>query len=337
MGMMTELRKVICRVAQRFGYELILRELLYDWQRDWERADKASHTDISLPQGAEEYLTTNNPRLQTLKEFYSKADALVTTPVVWNDSNFSAEDLKYFRGDNAYVYQVRNLGEVNYVVTGLYVKTKDTLGLLEKLTEDGAFGAHTFEVDGKVVSRDLLDSVLEINFLNQHLELSRQSVTILDIGAGYGRLAHRMAGSFPSVRYICTDAVPVSTFVCEYYLKYRGVGDQVSVVPLSELASLDDVHIDMAINIHSFSECTTAAIEWWVRWLRTRNVKLVLIIPNVRGPMTNAREEFGSILERHGYRQILEEPKFLDPIVSAYAVHPGWRYLYELQPGGFHK
>jgi hypothetical protein len=328
--MVSELRRVISWAVRRFGYELIQRELLYDWQKDWERADRASHTDVPLPVGAKNYLTTSNTRLLQLKERYSKADSVVTTPAVWNDDNFSPEDLMYFRGDNAYVYQVRNLGEVNYVVTGLYVKTKDELGLLDKLTEDGAFGAHTFKVDGKMVSRDLLDSVLEINFLNQHIELSRQPITVLDIGAGYGRLAHRVAESLPNVRYYCTDAVPVSTFLCEYYLKYREASNQVSVVPLTELDSLDDVHIDIAINIHSFSECTISAIEWWVKWLRAHKVKLVLIIPNVRGPMTNAREDFGSVLERHGYRQILEEPKYLDPIASMYAVHPGWRYLYKL-------
>ena len=55
-----------------------------------------------------------------------------------------------------------------------------------------------------------------------------------------------------------------------------------------------------------------------------------MIVPNVRGPMTNSREDFGHILEKHGYRQIVEEPKFSDPVVSKYAVYPSWRYLYEL-------
>ncbi len=330
MGIMRYLRMAIDRAVRPYGYAFILRELLYDWQRNWERSEKASYGNTPLPAGALEYLTPNNPRLQQLEELYAKADASVTAPAAWDHDHVPPEDIKYFRGDNAYVYQVGDLGEVNYVVTALYVRTKDSLGLLEKLTEDGAFGAHTFEVDGKTVSRDLLDSVLEINFLDRHLGLSRRPVSILDIGAGYGRLAHRMAETFPNVRYFCTDAVPVSTFLCEYYLRYRGVQDRATVIPLTGLNALEEAHIDIAINIHSFAECTLAAIDWWVRWLRSRKVKLVLIIPNVRGPMTNAGEEFGPILERHGYRQILEEPKFLDPVISTYAVHPGWRYLFEL-------
>jgi 2-polyprenyl-3-methyl-5-hydroxy-6-metoxy-1,4-benzoquinol methylase len=66
------------------------------------------------------------------------------------------------------------------------------------LEEDDDFGAEVFDFHGKVVSRDLLDSIIEINFLDRHLGFSsRRAVNVLDIGAGYGRLAHRMATAFP--------------------------------------------------------------------------------------------------------------------------------------------
>ena len=46
---------------------------------------------------------------------------------------------------------------------------------------------------------------------------------MLDIGAGYGRLAHRMSAAFPQLEdYCCVDAVPESTFLSEYYLRHRG-------------------------------------------------------------------------------------------------------------------
>ncbi len=114
----------------------------------------------------------------------------------------------------------------------------ERLGLLERLDEDGLFGVHTFIVDGRRVSRDLLDSALELAFLDRHLGISRPPVqTILDIGAGYGRLAHRAVTAFPeTVRYLCTDAIATSTFLCESYLGFRGVAGHESsparVLPL---------------------------------------------------------------------------------------------------------
>jgi putative sugar O-methyltransferase len=142
---------------------------------------------------------------------------------------------------------------------------------MERLDEDGLFGAYTFDFNGeKLVSRDLLDSILEINFLDRHLGLARrEGFNLLDVGAGYGRLAHRLATAFPgTMRIYCTDAVSESTFLCEYYLRFRGLADRTEVVPLDEIeARLRTVRIDVATNIHSFSECPMP--QWnggWISW-----------------------------------------------------------------------
>jgi hypothetical protein len=49
------------------------------------------------------------------------------------------------------------------------------------LTEDGLFGAYTYEIDGKVVGRDLLDSIVELMFLDDELAIGSRATTILDI------------------------------------------------------------------------------------------------------------------------------------------------------------
>ena len=212
MALVGVLRRVISSAVRPFGYELVQRELLYDWQMKRGRSSKVSPKNIPLPEGAAELLTVNNPRLRQLEELYAKADSAVTVPAAWDRDHVSPADLRYFRGDNAYVYQIRNMGEVNYVVTTLYVKTIDSLGLLQNINEDGAFGAHTFEVHGKVVSRDLLDSILEINFLERHVGLSQRTVSILDIGAGYGRLAHRVVEAFPGYSTTVQTPSPFQRF-----------------------------------------------------------------------------------------------------------------------------
>ena len=153
----------------------------------------------------------------------------MTVPSVWNDDLLSAQlDLRHFRGENQYMWHYREWPramQLKYFVLTEYVRRRDPRGLLERLGEDGAFGCWTFEYPGLPrVSRDLLDSVNEINFLERHLGiLDRPSLRVLDIGAGYGRTAYRMVDAAAGIDdYCCVDAVPESTFISEYYLRHRG-------------------------------------------------------------------------------------------------------------------
>src|SRR5205807_8621153 len=97
-----------------------------------------------------------------------------TSTLVWVEGSVRAQDLRYSRGDNAYVWQLRgpNMDTGGYALATYCVKSVDALGLLGKLGEDDYFGNFTFDIGGTLVSRDLLDSVLEIYFLDRHLGLA---------------------------------------------------------------------------------------------------------------------------------------------------------------------
>ena len=119
---------------------------------------------------------------------YMDLDEKLKTPLVWSEKFTAEPDLSNFRGDNMWVHQSgrQHLAEPNYVLTAYYIVANDRLGLLERLVEDGAFGAMTFKMAGHRVSRDLMDSILEINFLDRHLQPGTlENLSILDIGAGY--------------------------------------------------------------------------------------------------------------------------------------------------------
>ena len=45
---------------------------------------------------------------------------------------------------------------------------------------------------------------------------------------------------------------------------------------------------------------------------------------------TNDRKDIQEILERHGYKLMVKETKYRDPIVQKYAVNHGYYYLFEL-------
>jgi hypothetical protein len=323
----------------RNGYVMVPAPLAYDWQIQPDHDEAPSYRSSPAPPGAVEYLRPDNPRLQELQARYDRFDRRATEPLTWNPGYVRAEDLLYFRGDNAYVWQLRgrNMQELGYLVTLLYANSIDTLNLLSKLKEDGLFGAYAFELNNTLVSRDLLDSIIEIYFLERHLKISsKPNLSVLDIGAGYGRLAHRLLTAFPDIRsYSCTDAVAPSTFLSEYYLGFRGLKDRAKVIPLDEIESqLKARPIDLAINIHSFSECTLAAIDWWVSLLQQQAVRNVMIVPNPNdhgGELrTNDGKDFQHVFERHGYVLRVKAPKYADPTVQQHAIAPTHHYLFEL-------
>lgn len=290
-----------------------------------------------LPVDAETILSKTHPRLLELKKRYADFNEPVTDPLIWTDDYVRPEDLLFFRGDNAYVWQVRdaNMDAAAYALTTYYLHSIDDLGLFKTLVEDEQFGIHTFEVAGKVVSRDLLDSIAEIYFLEKHLNISRKSnLRVVDIGAGYGRLAYRMAASLETLdRYICTDAFPDSTHICDYYLRFRNVEGKAMSAPLDEIEeTLAKNDVQLAINIHSFSECKPAAIDWWISLLAKNGVSHLMIVPNTGDSLkTNDGFEFLPVVEKHGYELAVKEPKYRDPIVQAHAVNPTFHYLFQLK------
>jgi hypothetical protein len=329
------------RLARRFGHRVFPAWALHPSQIDEIDSFNQNPAPTSIPEDAAEYLRAGNPRLQEFRQLYSGLDEEVRIPLVWTEKFTAAPSLTHFRGDNMWVHQLGNehLHERAYLLTTYYVLANDPLGLMQKFTEDGAFGAVTFEMAGRRVSRDLLDSILEINFLDRYLHIALQpDVSILDIGAGYGRLAYRITDAFPSLpKYRYTDVIPESSFVCEYYLRFRGLDGRCELAPATEIGRiLQSAAIDLAINIHSFSECTLPAVGWWLAQLASHRVKYLMIVPNAGNHggqllRNNAGQDMLPLLERCGYRLLVRESKYADPEVQKFALNPTYYWLFELR------
>jgi SAM-dependent methyltransferase len=292
----------------------------------------------TLPDGAGDYLRPDHPRLAELMARYAAADPRVTTPSIWHADRLPPADMLWFRGDNHFVWQVRgpNRNALTYALVYYHLMTRGDDGLIDTLGEDGAFGAVTFTINGRTISRDLLDSVREIQFLRRHTSLGEGRANILDIGAGYGRLAYRIEqASGEDVRIFAADAFAPSTFIAEYYLRHRGA-KRASVVPLDEIdALLAGTKIDIAVNVHSLSECTPEAVAWWAERLARHGVRQLMVVPN-DGGVGGARCRIGndvdmeSIIARFGYRATVREPRYDDPVVQEYGIDPVCLHLFEL-------
>ena len=281
-----------------------------------------------LPPGAEAELSDANARLADLRARYAALDLPALTPSRWTDEAVrDFLDLRYFRGETLITWHYRELPRISalkFFVFGRYVRDRDALGLLGRLGEDGAFGCWTFSYPGYgTYSRDLLESVNELAFLERRLGVSgKGGYRVLDVGAGYGRLAHRFAEAFPGAAdYCCVDAIPEATFLSEYYLRHRGASPPARVVALDRVDSeLEPGGFDLAVNVHAFSECTYAAIEWWVALLDRLAVPRLFLVPNEPDELLTleadgSRRDFAPLLERAGFGLTCREPVIDDPAV----------------------
>ena len=271
-------------------------------------------------------ITLDHDRLADLRTRYRSHPAAATS--LWSDAYQKSDiDLARFRADNAYLWQQRDFqADIRYVVSALYARLHDPLHLWGNLDEDGCFGAYTVEVDGQLVSRDLLDSMIELNSLEELLGISERAWRVLDIGAGYGRLAHRATAAMPNLDYVCTDGIALSTHLCERYLARRGSA-RASVVPLDELEdSLPVGSIDLVVNVHSFSECPLEAIRWWVDFLARKQVPRVMIVPSdsFRSQEPGgARHDYLPLFTQAGYQVIERRPKYAHSTAAQrYGVFP---------------
>lgn len=272
-------------------------------------------TSVPLPPGLAERLRTDHPRLAELRAAYAAIDLPASR---WSaEARSSFLDLTHFRGETLITWHRRDedpeLTRLRCYVHLQAVAAADDLGLLGRLEEDGAFGCWTFAFEGHGrVSRDLLESVGELGFLHRHGALT-QTTRVLDVGAGYGRLAHRGTAAGLGA-WSCIDAIPESSFVCEAYLDHRGVTPPARVLTLPQADDLAGA-FDLAVNVHSFSEMPQAAVAWWLERL---DAPLLFVVPNEPDGLLSlepdgTRRDLLPLLEAAGFRLTAREPVLADP------------------------
>ena len=127
---------------------------------------------LPLPPGADRELAADHPRLRELREAYAALDVPATDASRWDRGAVEEFfDLRHFRGESLVYWHYRELPRIDrlkFFVFAQYVRSIDSAGLLDRLEEDGAFGCWTYEyADGTLVSRDLLESVAEMQFLDE--------------------------------------------------------------------------------------------------------------------------------------------------------------------------
>ena len=164
-----------------------------------------------------------------------------------------------------------------------YVEKTDHEQLLSRLTEPEEGNPPRVLREGRLISQDLANSVLEYREI-LHPSLDRREVrTILELGPGYGRTAYVFLALQPSCRYVLVD-IPPALFVAQRYLSaifpdrrvfrfrafenYAEVSDELddaSIVFLTpnQLELLPDDYADLFINISSLHEMRMDQIRYY--------------------------------------------------------------------------
>lgn len=161
-----------------------------------------------------------------------------------------------------YVDQMQPVAEFEKLMDGIMAN-----GCIDRegMTRDAEFGGRVVETRHGPVTRMWIDSNIEWDFLfrNLPMHVHQDGIRILDIGAGYGRFAVSVR---PLVqRYVCVDAVPISTEICREYC--ANFNPDIEVPSLPDFLAIYKHHyrdVNVAVNIHSWNECKLEQIEAWL-------------------------------------------------------------------------
>ena len=147
-------------------------------------------------------------------------------------------------------------------------------------------------------------------------------------------LAYRLTRSLPNLKIVlCADAVPESTFLCQYYLNYRGVSDRAKAVPLDTIEEALPNSIDIVTNIHSF-QIHLSQYLGGLDLISRRKIKYFMLAHykdelHSKEPDGTSRN-FRPLLEMKGFELLSKESVYAPgTLASTYGLYPErWYYLF---------
>jgi len=237
--------------------------------------------------------------------------------------------LPNFCADKIYVDQ-ESIPEEEFRRVARGIKSLPYWNDLAARTRDREYGARlVYTEDFGQVTRMWLDSCVEIDFIRRNISSALRFRDVLDIGAGYGRLAVALAPMMTTVT--CVDPVPISTQICRHYC--HRFAPSVSVLDLDQFAeTAEDLKFDLAVNVHSWSECSLEQIRRWLDVLK--DLKVPYLFTVVHGTEKNHDAYFtwntpaDSFTPHQNFRPLLDAYYTLvaeEHIGLSYHPHALWR------------
>jgi SAM-dependent methyltransferase len=156
-----------------------------------------------------------------------------------------------------------------------YARHHDRLHCLDKIAEPTLGNPMPIRYRGRLISQDLALCAVTLNRMAAHVPMGKVR-RVLEIGAGYGRLAHMFRAVFPEIEYTILD-IPPALAVSKNYLGevlgedsvaayfgggFRGGdGRRVNFIPANRIDEIPDGYFDLVINISSFDEMAPGEVR----------------------------------------------------------------------------
>jgi putative sugar O-methyltransferase len=153
-----------------------------------------------------------------------------------------------------YTFAVRLLWE--------FAHTQDIAGVLE-LPEPALGAPPPVYHRGRLISQDLANTALEVATIQRGLG-DAAPTHILEIGAGYGRVAYALLKLFPEARYTIIDIEPALS-ISRWYLTSLFPGRTLDFVDASGASAADLTGVSLAISISSLQEMTPDDVASYLR------------------------------------------------------------------------
>jgi len=156
-----------------------------------------------------------------------------------------------------------------------YAETRDVLSGL-RIEEPTLGNPMPVRLGSRLISQDLAMASLSLNLIAKFAP--RHSISrVLEIGAGYGRVAYLMRSLFPVTQYVIVD-IPPTLAVSQNYLATIFGEDSVErfsrtptlsrtfnfLMP-HQIAVLPDDHFDLVVNFSSFDEMPSQTVLSYLR------------------------------------------------------------------------
>jgi len=202
------------------------------------------------------------------------------------------------------------------------------------IPESKLLGGFGFEIEGGLANLDTLkfyECLIALNkagILAPLRSAQGQKKTIIEIGAGWGGFAYQLKTLCPQITYIIVDLPPTLLF-SGIYLKtlfpearFLIYGDKPKDILLKDYQSYDfillphyyweDIQLnepELAVNMASFQEMTSAQVENYACKMAQLKVKYVYSMNRERSPYNNELSSVSAILKEY---YSVQELKILD-------------------------
>jgi len=200
-----------------------------------------------------------------------------------------------------------------------YSECVDAHGVLSRMQEPELGNPIRVRHEGRLVSQDLATSSRELNAIAGAMSPGRieRPLTIAEVGAGYGRLAHVFLETTPC-RYFIFD-IPPALHVSQWYLSrllpskkvfaFRHFDDwseveeelasaDIAFFTANQIAKFPDGYFDLTLSVSSLHEMRLAQIDNYMQHLARLAREYVYIKQYYRYP--NAHD--GIVVERDAYK-----------------------------------